>query len=380
MFQLRVADLLVKFSNLPAQYEKVRSKIDSGVEKIFETGAFIGGGAVSNFERDFAAYIGVNHCISVGNGTDALEIILEGSLRPGSVVGVPANSFIATAEAVIRAGHKVYLLDVDETYNLALDSLNKALEDKALDAVVIVHLYGRPVGPQVLNRLLEADVLIFEDCAQAHGASICGVRAGALGSASAFSFFPGKNLGAFGDAGAICTSDFELAERFRRLKNHGRLSKFDHEIVGRNSRMDAIHAVVLGAKLEVLDEWNNQRRLNASIYRERLEGLETIKLPAKDRDTEHSVYHHFVVRTKLRDSLQEFLKCNGIETGVHYPQSIHQTRALQGETLGPDPVTANSFSSQILSLPVAEHLGRPEIEYVSIKIMEFERNVGGQLK
>lgn len=362
----------VKFSNLPAQYEGVKAEIDSGFEDITRTGAFIGGPSVESFEKDFAAYIGVEHCIGVANGTDALEIILEGSLRPGSVVGVPANTFIATAEAVVRAGHKLYLLDVDETYNLSLASVNRALNDNALDAIVLVHLYGRPVESHIISKLEAAGIAIFEDCAQAHGAKVEGIQAGALGQASAFSFFPGKNLGAFGDAGAICTSDGELAEKFRRLKNHGRLSKFDHDIVGRNSRMDAIQAVVLGAKLRLLDGWNHRRRANAQIYKELLGGLHTVKLQSEYNESLIHVYHHFVVRTMARDGLRDFLTSNGIESGIHYPQTIAQIGAFRGRALGPLPVTANSFSSQILSLPVAEHLGRREIEYVCHKVIQFE--------
>lgn len=371
------SNLRVKFSNLPAQYERVRSKVDPAIAEIIRAGSFIGGHAVQSFERSFAEYVGLSQCIGVGNGTDALEVILEVSLRPGSVVGVPANSFVATAEAVTRAGHQVYMLDVDETFNVSIDSVNQALKANALDGVVIVHLFGRPVDSHVISRLIDAGIPIFEDCAQAHGATISGIRVGALGVASAFSFFPGKNLGAFGDAGAICTSDDELADSFRRLKNHGRLSKFDHDFIGRNSRMDAIQAVVLGAKLEVLDEWNDQRRHNASIYRKRLEGLGTIRLPVEDGDTGYSVYHHFVVRTEWRDMLQDFLKSNGIDSGIHYPESIHQTVAYRGKTLGPEPVNANFFSSQILSLPVAEHLGAREINYVCAKIIEFDRDMSG---
>ena len=378
MFELGGTSLRVKFSDLPAQYRSVKERVDRDFQEILDSGSFIGGPFVDRFEKEFASFTGSSHCIAVGNGTDALEIILESALSPGSRVGVPANSFIATAEAVSRAGHSLYLLDVDESYNISFESARDAIEQGDLDAVVIVHLFGRPVDQRVIDLLMKSGTLIFEDCAQAHGAQVGGRSVGSIGVASAFSFFPGKNLGAFGDAGGICTSDSTLDQKLRRVRNHGRLSKFDHEIVGRNSRMDAIQAAVLAAKLELLPQWNDARRRNADIYKATLAGIEGLKIPVAGENGLESVFHHFVVRTDRRDALRDHLSQKGIETGIHYPDAISQTSAYSGKYLGPRPIFAEKFSREILSLPVAEHLEERQINFVAESIREFMNLRGGR--
>lgn len=361
----------VRFSDLPAQYLQVKDRVDSDLAEILNSGGFIGGKYVDQFERDFAVYTGVSTAVAVGNGTDALEIILEGSLPKGSMVALPANSFIATAEAVSRSGHIPYLLDVDESYNISPLSAEQALRSVKLDAVILVHLFGRPVSESVIQIFKSHDVKIFEDCAQAHGAMLSGRMVGSIGEAAAFSFFPGKNLGAFGDAGGICTSSNELSARFRRVRNHGRLSKYDHEIIGRNSRMDSIQAAVLSAKLTLLGSWNDARRKNAEIYRRELSNLPNVILPLEDEDGMHSVYHHFVIRTSSRDELKQFLSQQGIETGIHYPDAISETPAYASRVGSSDLSNSERFSKSILSLPIAEHLSEAEITFVSEKIREF---------
>jgi dTDP-4-amino-4,6-dideoxygalactose transaminase len=371
--------MTVRFSNLTAQYLSVKDEFDHSLVEILLSGEFIGGRHVREFEVSFAEFVGVESCIGVANGTDALEIILEGALPKGSRVGVPANSFIATAEAVSRTGNTPVLLDVDETFNLSLASVSQAIEHKFVDAIIIVHLFGRPVSEDVISFLERSNLPFFEDCAQAHGAQVGGRNIGGIGVASSFSFFPGKNLGAFGDAGAICTSNAELAETFRRIRNHGRLGKFDHELIGRNSRLDAIQAAILRAKLSRLDEWTEARRANASLYRELLKENREVSVPLADELKMRSVYHHFVIRSQNRSGLINHLNGLGIETGIHYPETISNSQAYQNL---PRPLTtknADAFSKEILSLPIGEHLTPAEIRLVANEINEFTANsVGGR--
>jgi len=358
---------LIKFMDLKQQNRIVASEFKTALNQIFEESAFIGGSELTNFEFNFAKYCGVKHCLGVGNGTDALEIALSALELPyGSKVVVPANSFISTAEAVVNVGLVPAFASSDpDSHQICPISLGQLLEEGAR-AVIFVHLYGAAVNVAQYKPLLNRfNVATIEDCAQAHGAKIDGRMVGTLGDVGCYSFYPGKNLGAIGDAGALISDSHDIIERCRRIANHGRLGKFDHELLGRNSRLDNIQAAMLGLKLKFLDEWNNRRRSNARVYIENLSNFEPIQLSTTPND-ESNVYHHFVVRTDRREGLRDFLGREGIETGIHYPSLIPRTPAFREYKYA-----GSDESSRVLSLPVAEHLGVKDIHYIIDKIRKF---------
>jgi dTDP-4-amino-4,6-dideoxygalactose transaminase len=268
----------------------------------------------------------------------------------------------------VNAGLTPIFVDVTDDFGIDLTALSNLLDD-SVSAVIVVHLYGYPQNVGAIKDALDQrEIKILEDCAQAHGAKFDEQHVGTMGDVGAFSFYPGKNLGALGDAGAIITNDAQLAESCRRISNHGRLSKFDHNIIGRNSRLDALQATVLSLKLKFLDTWNSRRRSNAETYRDLLGDLEGIVLPPLSQGYE--VYHHFVIKTKQRDGLRSHLEKSGISTGIHYPESISAMKAFEHL----DPVqcpVSDRLSAEMISLPVAEHLGRAEVEIVARSIRDF---------
>lgn len=351
----------VLMGDLSFQTKEIHQSLISSWEKLLTTSSFIGGSSVSRFEKEFSEFLGQGQVIGVGNGTDALEIILQGlELPEGSTVLVQANSFVASAEAALNVGLRVEFFDVLPDFSIDLIDLERKLKPH-ISAVVIVHLYGHPQPVQSVLEILEPrGIPLVEDCAQAHGAMVGARKVGTFGVASAFSFYPGKNLGALGDAGAISTSNGALAGKFRRISNHGRLSKFDHEMRGRNSRLDPIQAAALSLKLERLESWNGRRLRNARRYRDRLIGVAQIVTPPS---IEGSVYHHFVIQHDKRDELREQLGVVGIQTGLHYPEALSQTKYLK-DHVSPCP-NAEALSNRILSIPVAEHLELDDIDYVS---------------
>lgn len=353
--------------DLSFQTRQIHDDLMDSWSKILDSSSFIGGSFVRDFEDEFAAYMGARNVIGVGNGTDALEIILQGlELPSGSKVLVQGNSFIASAEAALNSELIVDFFDVKSDFTIDLDDLHAKLTEN-VKAVIVVHLYGHPQPlQQVLSMLEPLGITLIEDCAQAHGAAIEGQKVGTFGIASAFSFYPGKNLGALGDAGAIVTNDPVLSEKFRRISNHGRLSKFDHLLLGRNSRLDPIQAAALMIKLRHLDSWNARRMRNAKRYRELLDGASGITLPP---EIDGSVYHHFVVQHSNRDALREFLSHAEVQSGLHYPEALTQTPYLRGR-ISACP-TSERLASEILSIPVAEHLELEDIDYVSEQILSF---------
>ena len=292
---------MIKFLDLHAQYLGIKDEMDAAIAGVIADSAYIGGERVKKFEADFAAYIGAKHCIGVGNGTDALEIILSSlGLPKGSKVIVPANSFIATSEAVTNAGFEVIFADVKEDYTIKLEMV------EGVKAVICVHLYGLPCDMDEITAFCAKHSLaLIEDCAQAHGAQYKGQKVGTFGNAASFSFYPGKNLGAYGDGGAITTNDDALAKKMRMTANHGRTGKYDHEFEGRNSRLDGLQAAVLGVKLPHLDSWLERRNSIAGVYLRELAGT-PLELPRAYDDRRH-VWHLFVIRTDRRDELKEFL-------------------------------------------------------------------------
>jgi dTDP-4-amino-4,6-dideoxygalactose transaminase len=348
---------VIKFLDLRAQYRSIQPEIDEAIADVISRSAFIGGPDVAGFEKAFAAYQQVMHCIGVANGTDAIEIALEAlNLPTGSEVIVPANSFIASSEAVSRAGLRVVFADVDpQTYTLDIDDVRRRLTPNT-SAIIVVHLYGHPCRMDELQEIAKgAGLKIIEDCAQAHGAEYCGQRVGGLGDLASFSFYPGKNLGAYGDGGAITTNDEALAKRCRMIANHGRTGKYDHQFEGRNSRLDALQASILSVKLKHLDGWVDRRNELAQVYSVGLQGVGDLALPVLPQNCRHA-FHLFVVRTQQRDRLAAFLKDRGIDTGVHYPISLPKLEAYNYLGQGGEDMFANRSDATLLSLPIGEHL------------------------
>ncbi|CAI8753115.1 erythromycin biosynthesis sensory transduction protein eryC1 [Pseudomonas soli] len=371
---------MVKFLDLHAQYQTIRGEIDAAISDVIANSSFIGGKGVRAFEEAFASYCGARFCLGVGNGTDALEIAIEAlDLPPGSEVLVPANSFIASSEAVSRCGHKVVFVDNDaDTYVISVDDVLKKLTVNT-KAIIAVHLYGHPCDMKALSDICKSrGIYLIEDCAQAHGAEFEGQRVGSIGDISAFSFYPGKNLGAYGDAGAIVTNDEALSLRCRQIANHGRIAKYDHAFEGRNSRLDGLQAAILSVKLKHLDDWTAKRIEIADRYLQGLADVSLLTLPRRQAWAKQ-VYHLFVIRTEYRDELKAFLEQAGIETGVHYPKALPKLQAYA--YLDQEDTAANYYTqdSTLLSLPIGEHLSLSQIDSVIAAVREFFSTVNQNL-
>jgi len=363
---------MIRFLDLRQQYLSIKPEIDAAIEQVILDSAYIGGAHVRKFEEAFAAFQGSRHCVGVANGTDAIEIALESlGLPPGSEVIVPANSFIASSEAVTRSGLRVVFCDADPVhYGINVEDARRRLSPRT-SALLLVHLYGHPCNMDpVLDLARQHGLRVVEDCAQAHGAEFRGRRVGAIGDVGTFSFYPGKNLGAYGDAGAIVTNDAALAQRARMIANHGRLAKYDHEFEGRNSRLDGLQAAVLSVKLRHLEVWLEHRIAIAGIYQAGLAGISQLALPGA-ADWARAVYHLFVVRTAARDQLQQHLAAAGIETGVHYPIALPRLRAYEYLGQGSEPMFANTAGDSLLSLPIGDHLSADEARRVVAVVREF---------
>jgi dTDP-4-amino-4,6-dideoxygalactose transaminase len=363
---------MIKFLDLAAQYESIKPEIDAAISNIIRDTAFIGGKYVKEFERQFASYVGASHCIGVANGTDALEIAIEAlDLPRGSEIIVPGNSFIASSEAVTRCGHRVVFADVDHgCYTLIAESVRSKLTERT-KAIIAVHLYGHPCDMDALLEICsEHSLILIEDCAQAHGAQYKGRSVGTFGDFAAFSFYPGKNLGAYGDAGALTTQDEGLSIRARKIANHGRIAKYDHEFEGRNSRLDGMQAAILSAKLPHLESWTQRRIEIADYYLEKFAGIQGLTLPER-KTWVRQVYHLFVVRTTQRDELKNYLAELGIETGVHYPIALPKLNAYS--YMGSPDTSAfyNQTDRALLSLPIGEHLTIDDADVVVNAVREF---------
>jgi dTDP-4-amino-4,6-dideoxygalactose transaminase len=361
---------MIPLVDLKAAHAEVAEDIAIGFKRIIEATAFIGGEEVSAFEREYAEACGVAHCVAVANGTDAVELALRAvGVGYGDEVVVPANTYVATVEAVVRVGARPVLADIDPNTYLVDGAAMVAAVTSSTRAVVPVHLYGQLAPVEKLrSSLARADVSIVEDAAQCQGATRYGRSAGADGIA-ATSFYPGKNLGAYGDAGAVTTFDSDIALLLRRLGNHGGLAKYDHDIVGFNSRLDPLQAVVLRAKLSRLAGWNAARRAAAARYNSLLEPLDVVR-PVTLDGNEH-VWHLYVVRIPAdgtpdrRDRVFEKMTAAGIGVGLHYPRPVHLTKAFTalGAGVGTFP-HAERAATEILSLPMHPHITRQQQEYV----------------
>lgn len=362
----------VPFADLKVQYAALKGEIDAAIHAVLDSSEFIGGKALRAFETAFAAAHQAKHCIGVANGTDAIFVALKClGVGPGDVVATVANSFIATSEAISLAGARPLFVDCGDDYTMDVRSLARALERNRdaghpVRGIIPVHLYGRTCDMTAISEVAKGHgCFVIEDCAQAHLGEHAGRPVGATSAAASFSFYPGKNLGAYGDAGALITNDDALAERMRMFANHGRKEKYDHVFEGMNSRLDNLQAAVLGAKLPHLRDWTSARICAAERYRERLAGVPGLEIPPAATGFEH-VYHLYVVRLANRDAVRARLKEHGIDTGVHYPRALPNLPAYAN--LGQDPndfAKATSFESTILSLPMFPEISEAQIDWVA---------------
>jgi len=366
--------MIIPLVDLKKQYYSIKEEVLENISNVIENSAFIAGSFVEKFESDFTEFCGSEHrCISVGNGTDAIFIALKMlGIGLGDEVITAANSFIATSEAISLTGAKVVFCDVrDDTRNIDPDLIADKISNRT-KAIVPVHLYGQPADMDEINNIAKKyNLFVIEDCAQAHGARYKGKRVGTLGNIGCFSFYPGKNLGAYGDGGAIITDNEELSEKIRMYANHGRSQKYDHEFEGINSRLDGIQAAILSVKLKHLEKWNIKRNTNARIYNEKLKSIEKVKTPVISNDRDH-VFHLYVIRLEERDRLRKFLVDNKISCGIHYPISLPNLKAYKYLGYKPEDFPVSSkLQNEILSLPMFPELTEENIEYIVSVIKRF---------
>lgn len=362
----------VPFLDLKQQHDPLRAEIDAAIGKVLDTCAFAGGPFVAEFEKDFAAFCGAPHAVGVGNGTDALWFaLLALGVGSGDEVITAPSTFMATAEAISFTGAKPVFADIDpETYNLDPARLEKALTPRTR-AIIPVHLFGQPADMDpIMDFAQKHGLYVVEDASQAHGAEYKGRRVGIFGHAGCFSFYPGKNLGAIGEAGGIVTRDAALAERMRVLRDHGQVRKYHHTHVGWNGRMDGIQGAVLQIKLRQLARWNTMRRANARRYSELLAGAPAVSLPSEAGYARH-VYHVYAVRVARRDEVLAEMGRRGVSCGIHYPVPVHLQEAYRDLGLGPGsfPI-AERCAGEFLSLPMFAELTSEQIEYVAGQLLE----------
>jgi|SRR5581483_471233 len=394
----------IPFLDLVTPHVELEEELVDIFRNTLRTASFIGGPAVESFEQDFALFCGVEHCVGLASGTDAVRFgLMAAGVTPGDCVITVPNTFIATTEAISQAGALPEFVDIDErTYNMDPEKLREYLETKCdpdprtgkpvsrrtgrtITSVVPVHLYGQMADMDAILEIAEAHhLIVVEDACQAHGAEYfserehCWKKAGSMGRAAAFSFYPGKNLGACGEAGAITTNDPELAKKVRMLRDHGQAKKYYHDMEGYNGRLDALQAGLLDGKLEHLSDWNEQRRAAAKRYNELLRSNEAVQTPFEPAYSK-AVYHLYVIRVQGRDALQTQLSSAGIGTGIHYPIPLHQQRAYEtlGYKTGDFPVT-EKIAPEILSLPMFPHLTDQQQGQVIEQILRFLYSIAAE--
>jgi dTDP-4-amino-4,6-dideoxygalactose transaminase len=369
-----MANMTIPFVDLQAQYRSIKQDIDAAIQSVIQDAAFIEGKYLEAFEHHFARYIGVSHCIGVANGTDALLMALKAlGVRAGDEVITAANSYIATAEAITNTGASVMFVDCHtSTYNINVQRIEEAITKKT-KAIIPVHLYGQPAEMDaILNIARRYQLFVVEDAAQAHGAQYKGQTVGTFGDCACFSFYPGKNLGAYGDGGAVVTNNDVLARYIRMHRNHGGIKKYEHQLPGTNSRLDGLQAAILDVKLHYLDQWNERRRKVAAMYTQTLQdvGIMPTILPEVN-----PVYHLYVIRVKHRDRIRKILAEKGIATGIHYPTPIPflQAYAFLGHAPDDFPV-AYSYKDELLSLPIYSDMTDEQVEYVIESLTDTVRN------
>ena len=376
--------------DLNAQYKSIKPEIEKAINQVLKSTQFILGENVEKFEKEFARFCGTKYAIGVGNGTDALYLVLRAcEISKGDEVILPVNTFIATAEAITLNGAKPIFVDINpETLNIDVNKIEKAISKKT-KVIIPVHLFGQPVEMEKIMKIARKYKLyVIEDCAQAHGAKIIQNSkfkiqndkskfkdnkaqkrkwkiVGSIGDVGCFSFFPGKNLGAYGDGGMVITNNRKLADRIHMLRNHGREKKYIHKVEGINSRLDELQAAILRVKLKHLNQWNQARQKNARIYNKFLKNIKGIKVPQIIKNT-RSVYYFYVIRVKNRKKIQERLKLKGVSTGIHYPIPLHLQPAYEylGYKKGDFP-EAERAAKEILSLPMYPELTHNQIKFIA---------------
>ncbi len=362
----------VNFVDLKAQYNSISDEIHKNISEVIDKTSFIFGPQVNRFELEFAEFCQTKHAVGVASGTDAIFLALKAlEIGPGDDVITVANTFIATAQGISHSGANNVLVDCNlHNYNIDTTKIEAAIT-RNTKAIMPVHLYGQMVNMDEIKKIAGKNNLkIIEDACQAHGAEFKGKRAGSIGDINCFSFYPGKNLGAYGDGGMIVTNDENLKNKIELLRNHGQVKKYYHDLKGHNSRLDSIQAAVLSAKLPHLNKWNDKRRECAELYSRLLSETEVVT-PVELTENRH-VYHLYVIRTKKRDDMLEYLKSKEIFCGIHYPISIHLQKAYEDleYNKGDFPVT-EEFAGQILSLPMFPELTEEQIRYTVENIKDF---------
>jgi dTDP-4-amino-4,6-dideoxygalactose transaminase len=363
---------MIPFVDLKAQYQSIKAEINEAIQRVLDNAAFILGKEVQAFEESFADYVGVKHCVAVNNGTAAIQVAVQScGISAGDEVIIPANTFFATAEGISTAGATPVFVDCDSaSYNIDVSKIGAAITEKT-KAIMPVHLYGQSADLDAVFEIAKKhNLLVLEDAAQAHGALYKNKRVGVFGVAGCFSFYPGKNLGAYGEGGAVVTNDEEVAYRVRLLRDHGSAKKYHHQIIGYNFRMEGIQGAVLNVKLKYLDGWNDLRREHAARYNELLKDTDLI-LPYEMEYVRH-IYHLYVVQSENRDELMKALNGADIQTGIHYPIPIHLQPAYTflGHEEGAFP-EAERQAKRLLSLPMFPELTNEQIERVADNILRF---------
>ncbi len=366
----------IPFVDLKAQYQSIKKDIDKAIASVIEDTAFIKGKYVQQFEKEFAELYGVKHCIGVANGTDAIYIIMKMlGIKEGDEVITVANSWISTSETISQTGARPVFIDIDEYFTIDTSKIESKITNRT-KAIIPVHLYGQMADMKSIEQICDKYKLhLIEDCAQSHFSEYEGKRAGLFGVASTFSFFPGKNLGAYGDAGCIITNDDQLAEKCRMYSTHGALIKHTHLMEGINSRLDGLQAGILSAKLPHILKWTSERSEKADFYNQYLADIENIELPKVRPNTKHS-YHLYVIKAEKRDELRKFLQSKGIACEIHYPVPLPFMPAYAYLKLDRNDFKIVADNQQkILSLPVYPELGEEQIKYIAQNIKEFYINL-----
>ena len=363
----------IPFVDLKAQYFSIKSEIDAAIKNVINESAFIKGKYVQQFEEEYAEACGSEHCISCANGTDAIYITLKClDIGPGDEVITVANTWISTAETISQSGARPVFVDIHpDYYTIDVTKIEEKINSNT-KAIIPVHLFGQPVNMDIITDICNKyNLVLIEDCAQAHFAEWKGKKVGTFGVAGTFSFFPGKNLGAYGDAGAIITDDDIFADKARKFSNHGALKKHHHDFEGINSRLDGLQAAILSVKLPHIHDWSQKRFDIALHYNQFLNEVEGITTPEIHKDIKH-VFHLYVIRIKKRDQLRKFLNNKGISSGIHYPTPLPYLKAyeyLKHKTA--DFPIAYNYKDKILSLPIYPELGFAKVEYITSEIREF---------
>jgi dTDP-4-amino-4,6-dideoxygalactose transaminase len=362
----------VPFVDLKAQYQSIKPQIDQAIATVISETSFIGGKHVEEFEKKFAELYGVKHCISLANGTDSLYILMKMmGIGENDEVITSAYSWISSSETISQTGAKPVFVDIDQYYTIDVKQLRDKINPNT-KAIIPIHIHGQMCQiNEIMKIAQEFGIPVIEDCAQSHFSEFNGVRAGVTGIAGSFSFYPGKNLGAYGDAGCIITNDDELALKCRMYARHGALKKHQHEIEGINSRLDGLQAAILNAKLPYILQWTESRISNAKLYDKHLQGIAQIELPQVRENVKHT-FHLYMIKAEKRDELLQYLKDNGIETAIHYPVALPNMKAYQYLKYSRDDFPhASANETKILSIPMYPELTEEMISYVAKKIAAF---------